>query len=430
MNSLSLYELNNLVRSTIESTMYDLYWVRAEISSIQVNRHCYLELVQKDERGRGIMAKARAQIWANTWFTLKSHFEHITRQTLSAGMEVLVQVEVTFHELYGYSLTITDIDPTYTLGDIARRRSEIIQTLKDEGVFEMNKELPIPRLLQRIAVISSATAAGYGDFCDQLHNNKSKLAFQTKLFPAIMQGNDVESSVIKALNAIAEEQDSWDVVVIIRGGGSVTDLSGFDSLALAENVAQFPIPIITGIGHERDDTVIDLVSHTRVKTPTAAAEFLILHQQEELTELTDLADRLYSSINNILQHNKVKLTLMSNKLPNLLEVIKTRETSRLEHILLNIQSRTIQRMTNEKGMIDNKEQRLFSAVENIMSAQRHKLELLQTKMDSSDPQRILNLGFSITRIDGKAVKDASILQDGQTIETVLKNGNIVSIVKK
>lgn len=430
MTSLSLYELNNLVRSTIESTMYDLYWVRAEISSIQVNRHCYLELVQKDERGRGIMAKARAQIWANTWFTLKSHFEHITRQTLSAGMEVLVQVEVTFHELYGYSLTITDIDPTYTLGDIARRRLEIIQTLKDEGVFEMNKELPIPRLLQRIAVISSATAAGYGDFCDQLHNNKSKLAFQTKLFPAIMQGNDVESSVIKALNAIAEEQDSWDVVVIIRGGGSVTDLSGFDSLALAENVAQFPIPIITGIGHERDDTVIDLVSHTRVKTPTAAAEFLILHQQEELTELTDLADRLYSSINNILQHNKVKLTLMTNKLPNLLEVIKTRETSRLEHILHNIQSRTIQRMTNEKGMIDNKEQRLFSAVENIMSAQRHKLELLQTKMDSSDPQRILNLGFSITRIDGKAVKDASILQDGQTIETVLKNGNIVSIVKK
>lgn len=410
--------------------MYDLYWVRAEISSIQVNRHCYLELVQKDERGHGIMAKARAQIWANTWFTLKSHFEHITRQTLSAGMEVLVQVEVTFHELYGYSLTITDIDPTYTLGDIARRRLEIIQTLKDEGVFEMNKELPIPRLLQRIAVISSATAAGYGDFCDQLHNNKSKLAFQTKLFPAIMQGNDVESSVIKALNAIAEEQDSWDVVVIIRGGGSVTDLSGFDSLALAENVAQFPIPIITGIGHERDDTVIDLVSHTRVKTPTAAAEFLILHQQEELTELTDLADKLYSSINNILQHNKVKLTLMTNKLPNLLEVIKTRETSRLEHILLNIQSHSIQRMTNEKGMIVNKEQRLFSAVENIMSAQRHKLELLQTKMDSSDPQRILNLGFSITRIDGKAVKDASILQDGQTIETVLKNGNIVSIVKK
>lgn len=410
--------------------MYDLYWVRAEISSIQVNRHCYLELVQKDERGRGIMAKARAQIWANTWFTLKSHFEHITRQTLSAGMEVLVQVEVTFHELYGYSLTITDIDPTYTLGDIARRRLEIIQTLKDEGVFEMNKELPIPRLLQRIAVISSATAAGYGDFCDQLHNNKSKLAFQTKLFPAIMQGNDVEPSVIKALNAIAEEQDSWDVVVIIRGGGSVTDLSGFDSLALAENVAQFPIPIITGIGHERDDTVIDLVSHTRVKTPTAAAEFLILHQQEELTELTDLADRLYSSINNILQHNKVKLTLMTNKLPNLLEVMKTRETSRLEHILLNIQSHSIQRMTNEKGMIVNKEQRLFSAVENIMSAQRHKLELLQTKMDSSDPQRILNLGFSITRIDGKAVKDASILQDGQTIETVLKNGNIVSIVKK
>ena len=292
---LSLYELNSIVRSRIESLSAETYWVKAELSELRVSRgHCYMEFVQKAEAGNGLVAKARGQVWANRWGLLKTYFEKTTGQALSAGMQVLVSVEPTFHELYGFSLNVIDIDPTFTLGDIARRRMEIIRQLKEEGVAEMNKELPLPRLLQRIAVISSATAAGYGDFSDQLQSNQYGLHFLTRLFPATMQGDGVEQSIISALNAIASDMDSWDIVVIIRGGGSTSDLSGFDTLALAENVAQFPLPVITGIGHERDDTVIDMVAHTRVKTPTAAAEFLIHHQARELAAVEEFAERIAS----------------------------------------------------------------------------------------------------------------------------------------
>lgn len=429
MNSISLYELNNIVRQTLELTLQEPFWVRAEISELRVNRHCYLELVQKDKSGNNLIAKARAQIWANNWYILKSHFERVTGQSLSAGMEVLVQVEITFHEMYGYSLTIVDIDPTYTLGDIARRRMEIIKALKDEGIFDMNRELPLPRLIQRIAVISSATAAGYGDFCDQLKNNKLGLAFKTELFPAIMQGNDVERSVIAALNSIADDIDSWDIVVIIRGGGAVADLSGFDTLALAENVAQFPIPIMTGIGHERDDTIIDLVSHTRVKTPTAAAEFLIHHQENELMMINELTDRLLAATNEMLMDEKQRLSVITSKMPTLFEVIKQRENARIDRIAFALQSNIVQTLSNEKILINNKIQQLTSASESLLTNSHHKLDVITAKLDGADPQRILNLGFSITRIDGKAVQDASILKAGETIETTFKSGKITSIIQ-
>lgn len=429
MNSISLYELNNIVRQTLELTLQEPFWVRAEISELRVNRHCYLELVQKDKSVNNLIAKARAQIWANNWYILKSHFERVTGQSLSAGMEVLVQVEITFHEMYGYSLTIVDIDPTYTLGDIARRRMEIIKALKDEGIFDMNRELPLPRLIQRIAVISSATAAGYGDFCDQLKNNKLGLAFKTELFPAIMQGNDVERSVIAALNRIADDIDSWDIVVIIRGGGAVADLSGFDTLALAENVAQFPIPIMTGIGHERDDTIIDLVSHTRVKTPTAAAEFLIHHQENELMMINELTDRLLAATSEMLMDEKQRLSVITSKMPTLFEVIKQRENARIDRIAFALQSNIIQTLSSEKILINNKMQQLISASESLLTNNHHKLDVITAKLDGADPQRILNLGFSITRINGKAVQDASILKAGETIETTFKSGKITSIIQ-
>ena len=332
MNALTLYEINSLVRQTLELTLDAEYWVRAEIAELRVNRHCYMELVQKDARGNGIVAKARAQVWAQVWAFIKPMFEETTGQVLSAGMQVLVKVQVTFHELYGYSLNVTDIDPTYTLGDIAKRRQEILQQLKDEGIDTMNKELPLPRLLQRVAVISSASAAGYGDFCNQLNNNQRGLAFKTELFQAMMQGNEVEKSVIQALNRIANRLDEWDVVVIIRGGGATSDLQGFDSLLLAENVAQFPLPIITGIGHERDDTVIDMIAHTRVKTPTAAAEFLIHHQEEELDMLEDLSARLTAQVSLLLQNETNRLKLLASKIPVLFSTVKAREEIRLHRL--------------------------------------------------------------------------------------------------
>ena len=429
MNALTLYEINSLVRQTLELTLDAEYWVQAEIAELRVNRHCYMELVQKDARGNGIVAKARAQVWAQVWAFIKPMFEETTGQVLSAGMQVLVKVQVTFHELYGYSLNVTDIDPTYTLGDIAKRRQEILQQLKDEGIDTMNKELPLPRLLQRVAVISSASAAGYGDFCNQLNNNQRGLAFKTELFQAVMQGNEVEKSVIQALNRIANRLDEWDVVVIIRGGGATSDLQGFDSLLLAENVAQFPLPIITGIGHERDDTVIDMIAHTRVKTPTAAAEFLIHHQEEELDMLEDLSARLTAQINLLLQNETNRLKLLASKIPVLFSTVKAREEIRLHRLSAAMANSSIQNLEQAKGKVALLEKQMGLYASQRLQNEGRRIELLESKLEGASPQRILRLGFSITRVGGKAVKDVNEVKEGEEIETTLASGTLRSIVK-
>ena len=430
MNSLSLYELNNLVRSTLEMTMCDEYWVHAEISELRENRHCYLEFAQKDALGNGLVAKARGQVWANRWVMLRSHFERTTGQRLCVGMQVLVKVEVTFHELYGYSLNVVDIDPTYTLGDIARRRKEIMDKIRAEGIADMNKELPLPRLIQRIAVISAATAAGYGDFSNQLHNNARGLAFVTRLFPATMQGNEVESSIVNALNAIAAEQDDWDVVVIIRGGGATTDLAGFDSLVLAENVAQFPLPIITGIGHERDDTIIDMVSHTRVKTPTAAAEFLIHHQEEELDYVNTLADRIIKNGLAKIANEKTRLQAITSKMPSLYKAYKAGEEARLDRKLSIIQNNILQNVQRKLNTTAMREQQLKLYTSALLNKEHNRLDILENKIKNASPERILKLGFTITRINGKAVKDATLLHKGDMIETEFAQGKVKSTVSQ
>lgn len=430
MNSLTLFEINSLVRQTLELTLDDEYWVQAEIAELRVNRHCYMELVQKEVQGGGIVAKARAQVWANRWAIIKPMFEQMTGQTLAAGMQVMLKVEVTFHEQYGYSLNVTDLDPTYTLGDIARHRQEILRQLAEEGIETMNKELPLPRLLQRIAVISSASAAGYGDFCNQLKDNQRGLAFKTELFQAVMQGNEVENSVVAALNRIAERVDEWDVVVIIRGGGATSDLQGFDSLLLAENVAQFPLPIITGIGHERDDTVIDLIAHTRVKTPTAAAEFLIHHQEEELDALEDLSARLAEQVSQVLYDETTRLKLVANKIPLLFSTVKAREEMRLHRLSASLANSSVQYVEQAKGGVGMLEKQLVLYTSSLMQGERKRIELMENKLQSAHPDRILRLGFSITRIGGKAVKDANEVKAGDEIETTLASGTIRSIVEK
>lgn len=428
MTTLTLYELNSIVRQTLELTLCDEYWVRAEISELHVNKHCYMEFVQKDDNGNGLIAKARAQVWANRWSIIKPMFEHATGQPLSAGMQVLVQVQVTFHEMYGYSLNVTDIDPTYTLGDIARRRQEILRTLREEGIETMNKELPLPRLLQRIAIISSATAAGYSDFCNQLHKNKRGLFFKTELFQTTMQGKDVENSVIAALNRIAERLDEWDIVVIIRGGGSTSDLGGFDSLLLAENVAQFPLPIITGIGHERDDTVIDLISHTRVKTPTAAAEFILHHQEEELDNIEYLANALTHAADKLLLNHSARLNRLAEKVPMLFAAIKAKEETRLHHILSILNTRSTQHLENQKNKVQMLNAQLGLITPMLITKHKHHIELIESKLTSADPNRILQLGFSITRIGDKAIRHSDSIHEGDIIETTLASGTIKSTV--
>lgn len=428
MKALSLFELNSLVRETLELTFSNEYWVRAEISELRVNRHCYMELVQKDSHKNGIIAKARAQVWANRWAFIKPMFEDMTHQSLAAGMQVLVKAEITFHELYGYSLNITDIDPTYTLGDIAKRRQEILHQLTQEGISTMNQELPLPRMLQRIAIISSASAAGYGDFCNQLKNNPARLAFHTQLFQATMQGDDVTPSIINALNCIAGQQEQWDAVVIIRGGGATSDLSGFDTLELAENVAQFPLPIITGIGHERDDTVIDLIAHTRMKTPTAAAEFLIQHQSKELELLESIAASIFLSASNLLQAEKIRIQVLTAKIPTLFSAIQAREAIKIDRLSAAMGYKALQHIEGEKSRISIIKKQLALYTDNLLNHQKKRIEQAENKLENASPERILKLGFSITRVNGQAIKSFDDVREGDNIETTLATGTINSTV--
>ena len=429
MEPITLYELNELVKQTLELGMPEAYWVQAELSEVRVNNgHCYVEFVQKDKRGNSLVAKARGVIWRNIYAALKPYFEQTTGQLFTAGIQVLVEVSVSFHELYGYSLTVTDIDPSYTLGDMARKRQEILRQLEADGVLHLNKELEMPLLPKRIAVISSATAAGYGDFSDQLANNAGSFYFHTELFPAIMQGDGVEQSILHALDNIYSREREFDVVVIIRGGGATSDLTGFDTYNLAASVAQFPLPVITGIGHERDDTVLDIVSHTRVKTPTAAAEFLIGQMQLAADELSDLSQRLNKGVNLLLYENKELLLRLQTRIPT--RAMQRVADGRLylqnaKHRILQGAMTHVSRQRQALPLLPQLLQMAFSQVEK----HRYQLMLLQQKVTDASPEKLLAKGYSITIKNGKVVKDARLLKPGDEITTRLKQGEVLSIIK-
>ena len=384
---LTLYSLNNLVRNAVADAMPSRYWVTGELSEVRetATGHCYIELVQRDEKTQEMVAKARGTIWARIYSMLRPYFLEQTGQKFAAGLKVLIQVTVSFHELYGFTLDVCDIEPAYTIGDIARQRQLIIKRLTEEGVIGLNKELEIPLLPQRIAIISSATAAGYGDFCDQLLNNRYGFVFYPHLFPAPMQGNTAEQGIIDALDRIAAHAECWDAVVIIRGGGATSDLGCFDSYDLANNCAQFPLPIITGIGHLRDESVLDIVAHTSAKTPTAVAELFIHAMLANESMLTGLQDGIANAV-----------------------------TGRIE---------------NEKRRIETIVGRIPVATALFMQAQQHKLEIHQRTIDAASPEHILSLGYSITRINGKAVRNAADLATGDEVQTTVANGKFTSIVK-
>ena len=403
----SLFELNSLVREVVESEMPDEYWVEAELSDCRESRgHYYMELIQKDEHSATPIAKAPARCWASKWMMIRPYFERTTGQQLHAGMKVLLKVYAQFHEAYGFAWIVTDIDPTYTLGDMARKRQEIIRQLKEEGVFDLQKELSLPLFCQRIAVISSETAAGYGDFCNQLADNPYGFQFETQLFPAIMQGEGVEQSIINALERIYDTD--YDVVVIIRGGGATSDMSGFDTLALAENVANFPLPIITGIGHDRDESILDMVSHTRVKTPTAAAAFLIDHLKEVLDVIDASQERITSLALQKLSTLHSQFSIVQETIPRLFSIVKTRQEAKLDAFY----------------------QRLLTALDHRLTSERHRMELMEEKVKALDPTLLLKRGYSITLFNGRAVRDPQMLKEGDEIETRIEKGVIISKVKK
>lgn len=407
--ALSLYELNNLVRGVIADTFSQRFWIRAEMSDVRCNQngHCYLEFIEKDSNNKTIIAKARGSIWSNVFRMLKAYFESETGQAFASGLKVLVQVSIEFHELYGYSLNVHDIDPSYTLGDQAKNRTLIIKQLEEEGVLDLNKELPLAKIANRIAVISSPTAAGYEDFCNQLTNNKDGFIFYNKLFPAIMQGDRTEQSIIAALDRIYENIDKFDAVVIIRGGGATSDLSSFDSYLLAANCAQFPLPIITGIGHERDDTVLDIVAHTRAKTPTAVAEFLIKHIYESASELIDIQDSIIFETNKRLIE---EATILNTLVTKYSYIIKDRTKDQL----------------NKLDIISEK---IKNAAIRVLQDQKHILESKEQYIEHNSPENILKKGYTITLSGKKIIISKAGVKKGDNIVTRFADGEVESLVK-
>ena len=409
---LTLFELNSLVHEVIEDNFDEQYWVVGELSDVSTpafGGHFYGELVQKDEESDRIVARARITCWARNYNMIRLRFQKEAGETLRKGLQVKLLVEVNFHEQYGYSLNVVDIDSTFTLGDLAKRRREILQQLEKDGILHDNQSLPLPRLLKRIAVISSATAAGYGDFCNQLEENDYGFHFDVQLFPAVMQGEQVPESIIAALEEIREEPP-FDLVVIIRGGGASSDLSDFDSYELAACIALYPLPVLTGIGHERDETVLDYVAHTKVKTPTAAAAFIIEHQAEEAALLDDLYQRITHSAKEQIQREKQRLEHQRAVLPL---------------IFMGFYMGFYQKGENRLVLLS---QRLSSSAKQSLEREKHSLQLMQQRLNGLDPRLLLKRGYTITTCGGKLVRSIEGLAEGEVLTTQTEKGEIYSKV--
>ncbi len=393
-SSLTLLDLQRMVRLTLESQFEEPMWVRAEISELKVNRsgHCYLNLVEKGTSSGTPRAEARAVIWRSAYAAIGSKFEHATGTPLSAGIAVLVRVIVTYHEVYGFSLQIIDLDAGYTLGEVERRRRETIERLKSDGVWDMNREISLSTPTLRIAIISSATAAGYRDFREEIA--RSPYRFKLTLFESLMQGDAAEESITAALSAIALREEEFDAVVIIRGGGSTSDLALFDSYLIASYVAQFPLPIFAGIGHDKDISVVDMVAHTSCKTPTAVATTLVELADNELGLLENYALALRDSAMTRITSERLRLERLSSELSRTVLVL----LSGLQH------------------RIDNLNEAIANEAQHLLQAEKQRLTTLSTLVESHSPQAILRRGYAIVRDSNGRAIDRSTIELGTEVK--------------
>jgi exodeoxyribonuclease VII large subunit len=471
---ITLLELNEQIGKVLKDTLPTSVWVIAEISELKENwsGHCYLELVEK--QGAEIVARARATIWSYTYRILKPYFETSTGQIFTHGLKILVQVSVEHHPAFGLSLNIKDIDPVYTVGEMAMQRKEIINRLQEEGVFEMNKELELPIVPQKVAVISSATAAGYQDFINQLENNEFGFKFYTKLFQATMQGGDSASSIIYALERIFQYEDFFDVVVIIRGGGATADLSSFDDYELAFHITQFPLPVITGIGHEKDDTIIDLIAHTRLKTPTAVAEFLIKgveHYYEKMLEIEneivnlagDLMDKskkeleqaavkLNRVVGGFINRNQILLSRKVNELQRSVNRFSHQKDYELNDLKHNVKSTvsmwsasmntklyqkqnktkhlTHEAILKQIGEINHIRDVFIGMSKKMIMKENERIHYFENSARLINPENVLKRGYTLTLKNGKIVKSSKQLKTNEMIETRFSDGNVKSKIVK
>lgn len=384
MKQYSLLELCTEIQEVVENDLLERYWVRAEIASLSARGHCYMELVEK-ANDNILAAKVRATCWSNVYSLLSAFFIQETGQALCVGMQVLVEVSVTFHPVYGLSLNVWNIDPTYTQGDLAKQRQATIRRLTEDGVMDLQQSLELPTLIRKVAVISSADAAGYGDFCDQLQNNRFEVKFEIELFAAAMQGDHAPQSIIKALNKIVSEEEKWDIVVIIRGGGATTDLGCFDDYELANHCAQFPLPILSGIGHNRDMSIVDMVAYRTVKTPTAAAEWLIEHISEQMEVISQL--------------------------------------------ILRLQRATRHTIVQENNKLHTYMQRISYAAQRLLIQEQNRLQMWTKTIELHSPERIFKMGYSLTIVNGKPVMKKEDVKEGDMLKTYVQDGVVESVVK-
>lgn len=424
--TLSLLELTRMVTALVQRPETQNVWVTAELSDVAVRGgHCYMELLQKDDRGLQI-AKARGVIWASSFPRIDAEFFAATGQRFSTGLKVMMRVSASFHSVYGFSLVVSAVNPDYTMGDLMRRRREILQRLKQEGILEMNRQLQWPAVPQRIAVISAPGAAGYGDFINQLYHNPSHLRFSTKLYPAVMQGATAPASIIAALEAVATDMDMWDGVVIIRGGGATSDLQAYEDYELAANVAQFPLPVAIGIGHERDITVLDWVANKRLKTPTAVAEWLVALGDDALGFLMTVGNRILQLTTSRLTGNKEQLAHAEGLLPIAARNAVERAQSRLRNAATTLSGISGRRLQPQLTRLDMTLKAIADAASNRISRQRSLLDSRQTLLEALSPVATLKRGYSITRVDGHAVTSADSIRTGSIIETTLADGKVIS----
>lgn len=404
-------------------------WIVAEIHTISFSRHCYIECVEKSEVSGDIIAKMKFNIWGNVAAMLLSKFEAETGQTLQAGMKIMFYASVHYHEVYGLSGTITDINSNYTLGDLERQRRETIQRLTDEGVVDMNKMHKLPLAIHNVAVVSSDSAAGYGDFCNQMLNNGYGFSFNIQLFHALVQGNDAPQSIISALDSIASQSELPDVVVVIRGGGSKADLLCFDDYDLACNMAQFPCPIITGIGHERDNSVCDMVAHTRTKTPTAAAEFIIGHNAELLVRILDLYNELKILSVNMLQYAQQCTDQLQMRLISATQGKVQRKMRQVDMLRNQLVLTTTNQIRSEQLYIKQLRLSLQQASYKILRDQNNAIAMLQKIISVYNPTDTLRRGFTITTKNGKRIRKASGVKSGDVLVTTTFDGDFISVVR-
>ncbi|GJM29902.1 MAG: exodeoxyribonuclease 7 large subunit [Cyclobacteriaceae bacterium] len=428
MQQVTLYQLNKIIQATLDQNLDGDYWVAAEIGELRVNQkgHCYMELVEKD--GQKLKAKLRANIWAYDFYNLNSLFRQVTGRPLNAGMKILARVVVQFHELYGLSLHVRDLDPNYTLGERARHRQQVIDRLGAEGIIHSNKQISLPLVPQRVAVISSATAAGYGDFIDQLVGNQFGYTFKVKLFDTTMQGEEAISSLIGSFKKIEQSRESFDLVALIRGGGSQVDFDCFDNYQVARAITACPLPVITGIGHQRDDTIADMVAHSKMKTPTAVAEFLINGMGAFDQQLNYLYDQIKGQVNRHINDQHTRLFGMLKNLGYSSKNVISESRARLDMLNQRLSAGAGTVLKNSWNKMQQYQQSLAREPGRFLSKEQQKLQLLETKLNLADPVNVLKRGYSITYANGSVLKENQEVDTGEELTTYLYSKTIRSSV--